>query len=82
MITYEFEIYLNRYEVAFKVSANMSNATKKITDKLSGISLTRKDIVHLSLSFDDNVIQFLDDLIGYGIVSEYKLHVYTEERGL
>lgn len=82
MITYEFEIYLNGYEVAFKVSANMSNATNKIMDKLFSLSLTRKDIVHISLSYDDNVIQFLDDLIGYGIVSEYKLHVYTEGCGL
>lgn len=82
MITYEFEIYLNGYEVAFKVSANMSNATNKIMDKLFSLSLTRKDIVHICLSCDDNVILFLDDLIGYGIVSEYKLHAYTEGCGL
>ena len=82
MITYEFEIYLNEYEVAFKVHANINNATNRILDKLFSLNLTRKDIIHISLSSDDNVVNFLDNLIGYGIVSEYKLHVYTEGCGL
>lgn len=82
MITYEFEIYCNDYEVAFKVQANGTNATDKIIDKLLALNLSRKDIRYMCSSYDDNFIEFLEDLIVYGVVSEYKLHVYTEGCGL
>lgn len=82
MIAYEFEIHCNEYGTAIKVRADKGNVTDKIIDKLFDIDLTRNDIRYICMSYDDRVFNFLHNLIGYGIVSDYKVQVYKEGSGL
>lgn len=82
MITYEFNIWVNGFDDAITVKCELHNAHIYIMKSLLNIGLSEKQESIVSFALTENPLKFLDDLIGFGIVNSYKLHVESEGCGL